>query len=100
VELKDVVQEGVGDAGIISLIVGVISAGVFSYLSIAWLLNFLQDSEYLGIHLVSLVVWSGNFECDLCRTAAKHLANINSSFFSRDATGESICGDCLFLERG
>jgi hypothetical protein len=59
-----------------------------------------EDSEYLGIHLVSLIVWSGNFECDLCRTAAKHLANINSSFFSRDATGESICGDCLFLERG
>jgi undecaprenyl-diphosphatase len=45
VELKDVVQEGVGDAGIISLIVGVISAAVFSYLSIAWLLNFLKTQS-------------------------------------------------------
>ncbi len=45
VELKDVVKEGVGGAGIISLIVGVISAAVFSYLSIAWLLNFLKTQS-------------------------------------------------------
>jgi undecaprenyl-diphosphatase len=45
VELKDVIKDGVGDAGMISLIVGTISAAVFSYLSIAWLLNFLKTQS-------------------------------------------------------
>ncbi len=45
VELKDVVKEGVGGAEIVSLIVGVISSAVFSYLSIAWLLNFLKTQS-------------------------------------------------------
>lgn len=45
VELKDVVKEGVGDAGMISLVVGTISAAVFSYLSIAWLLSFLKTQS-------------------------------------------------------
>lgn len=45
VELKDVVKEGLGDAGLLSLMVGVISAAVFSYLSIAWLLRFLQTKS-------------------------------------------------------
>ena len=45
VELKDVVKEGLGDAGLLSLCVGVISAAVFSYLSIAWLLRFLQTQS-------------------------------------------------------
>lgn len=42
VELKDVLKEGVAGSEIISLVVGTISAAVFSYLSIAWLLNFLK----------------------------------------------------------
>ena len=45
VELKDVIKDGVGDAGMLSLIVGTISAAVFSYLSIAWLLNFLKTQS-------------------------------------------------------
>lgn len=42
VELKDVVAEGLGASQLVPLIVGVISAAVFSYASIAWLLRFLQ----------------------------------------------------------
>jgi undecaprenyl-diphosphatase len=42
VELKDAVEAGLGNAGILNLIVGVASSGVFSYLAIAWLLRFLQ----------------------------------------------------------
>lgn len=45
VELKGVLEEGVGDAGLVSLVIGVISAAVFSYLSIAWLLRFLQTQS-------------------------------------------------------
>lgn len=45
VELKDAVEAGLGNAGMISLIVGVISAGVFSYLAIAWLLRYLQNQN-------------------------------------------------------
>ncbi|MFB2973562.1 undecaprenyl-diphosphate phosphatase [Aerosakkonema funiforme] len=45
VELKDVVKQGLGDAGLISVIVGVISAAIFSYLAIAWLLRFLQTQS-------------------------------------------------------
>jgi undecaprenyl-diphosphatase len=42
VELKDALKSGLAGSGLISLIVGVISAAVFSYLAIAWLLKFLK----------------------------------------------------------
>lgn len=42
VQLKDAMAEGLGNEGIISLIVGTISATIFSYLAIAWLLRYLQ----------------------------------------------------------
>ncbi|MGL5064629.1 MAG: undecaprenyl-diphosphate phosphatase [Microcoleus sp.] len=45
VELKTALGEDLGNAGIASLIVGTISAFVFSYLSIAWLLKFLQTQN-------------------------------------------------------
>lgn len=45
VELKSILSEGLGEAGILPLIVGVISAGIFSYLAIAWLLKFLQTQS-------------------------------------------------------
>ncbi len=45
VELKNVLGEGIGGAGSVSLIVGTVSAFVFSYLSIAWLLKFLQTQN-------------------------------------------------------
>ncbi|MEG4805003.1 undecaprenyl-diphosphate phosphatase [Microcoleus sp. ARI1-B5] len=45
VELKGVLGEGIGDAGVVTLIVGTISAFVFSYLSIAWLMKFLQTQN-------------------------------------------------------
>ena len=45
VELKSVLGEGIGDAGVVTLAVGTISAFVFSYLSIAWLMKFLQTQN-------------------------------------------------------
>lgn len=45
VELKGALAEGISDAGVAALIVGTISAFVFSYLSIAWLLKFLQTQN-------------------------------------------------------
>jgi len=45
VELKGALEEGISDAGVAALIVGTISAFVFSYLSIAWLLKFLQTQN-------------------------------------------------------
>lgn len=45
VELKDVVKEGFAGVGMLPLLVGVISATVFSYASIAWLLRFLQTQS-------------------------------------------------------
>lgn len=42
VELADVIKTGVGDAGFLPLIAGLISSAVFSYLAIAWLLEFLK----------------------------------------------------------
>lgn len=42
VELKDFLEQGLGDVGIMPLVVAVISAGIFSYAAIAWLLRFLQ----------------------------------------------------------
>ena len=45
VELKSVLGEGIGDAGVVTLGVGTISAFIFSYLSIAWLMKFLQTQN-------------------------------------------------------
>ena len=45
VELNGALGEGIGDAGVAALIVGTISAFVFSYLSIAWLMKFLQTQN-------------------------------------------------------
>lgn len=45
VELKSILSEDLGDAGVLPLIAGVISAGIFSYLAIAWLLKFLQTQS-------------------------------------------------------
>ncbi|MEB3336825.1 MAG: undecaprenyl-diphosphate phosphatase, partial [Leptolyngbyaceae bacterium] len=45
VELKDVLKDGLGGAGVLPIIVGVISAAVFSYASIAWLINFLKTKD-------------------------------------------------------
>jgi undecaprenyl-diphosphatase len=45
VELKDVFKEGLGSAQVLPIVVGVISAAIFSYASIAWLLRFLQTQS-------------------------------------------------------
>ena len=45
VELKGALAEGISDAGVAALIVGTISAFVFSYLSIAWLMKFLKTQN-------------------------------------------------------
>ncbi|MEG5056654.1 undecaprenyl-diphosphate phosphatase [Microcoleus sp. A2-C5] len=45
VELKGALGEGMGDAGVVTLAIGTISAFVFSYLSIAWLMKFLQTQN-------------------------------------------------------
>ncbi|MGB3267959.1 MAG: undecaprenyl-diphosphate phosphatase [Microcoleus sp.] len=45
VELKGALGEGIGGAGVPALVVGTISAFVFSYLSIAWLMKFLQTQN-------------------------------------------------------
>lgn len=42
-ELKDMVEHGLGDAAMSSLVVGLIVSAVVSYLSIAWLLRYLQN---------------------------------------------------------
>ncbi len=42
VESKDAFQVGLGGAGVLPLIVGIISTTIFSYLAIAWLLRYLQ----------------------------------------------------------
>jgi len=42
VELKDALASGLENAGVLNLIVAVVSSGIFSYLAIAWLLRFLQ----------------------------------------------------------
>jgi len=42
VELKTLLETGLGETGILPMLGGVISAGIFSYLSIAWLLRYLQ----------------------------------------------------------
>lgn len=45
VELKDAWQQGIAGGGLLPMIVGIISSAVFSYLAIAWLLNFLQKQD-------------------------------------------------------
>lgn len=45
VELKGDLGQGIGEAGVAALIVGTISSFVFSYLSIAWLMKFLQTQK-------------------------------------------------------
>ena len=45
VELKDVLKQGVTSDSIVTMVVGVISAAIFSYLAIAWLLRFLQTQN-------------------------------------------------------
>ena len=42
VELKSLLETGVAGSGLISLIGGLISSAIFSYLAIAWLIKFLQ----------------------------------------------------------
>ena len=51
VELKSALAEGLGEGTVVALIVGTISAFVFSYISIAWLLKFLQT------HNTWIFVW-------------------------------------------
>ncbi len=45
VELKDALKAGLAGAGILSIVVGVISSAVFSYIAIAWLLRYLQTKN-------------------------------------------------------
>lgn len=45
VELKSALGEGLGEGAAVALIVGTISAFIFSYISIAWLLKFLQTQN-------------------------------------------------------
>jgi undecaprenyl-diphosphatase len=45
VQLKGDLGQGIGDAEVTALIVGTISSFVFSYLSIAWLMKFLQTQK-------------------------------------------------------
>lgn len=45
VELKGLLEQGLGDAGLLPLLLSTISAAIFSYLSIAWLLRFLQTQS-------------------------------------------------------
>jgi len=42
VELKTLLETGLGETGLLPIVGGVISAALFSYLSIAWLLRYLQ----------------------------------------------------------
>lgn len=45
VELKEVFATGFDSSSITSLIIGLISAGIFSYLAIAWLIRYLQRQD-------------------------------------------------------
>lgn len=45
VELKDALDQGLGSEELISFIVGTISAAIFSYAAIAWLLRYLQTKN-------------------------------------------------------
>ncbi|ELR96348.1 undecaprenyl-diphosphate phosphatase [Gloeocapsa sp. PCC 73106] len=45
VELKEILSQGVPQSEIISVIIGIISSGIFSYLAIAWLIRYLQTKD-------------------------------------------------------
>lgn len=45
VELKGALQSGLEGAGLLPLMAGILSAAVFSYLAIAWLLRYLQTQN-------------------------------------------------------
>ena len=45
VELKGLLEDGLGNIGGVSLVAGVISSGLFSYLAIAWLIRYLQTQN-------------------------------------------------------
>lgn len=45
VELKDALEQGLSESGLLPLFVGILSAAFFSYLAIAWLLRFLQTQS-------------------------------------------------------
>lgn len=45
VEFKGVLEQGLADGAMVSLAIGVISSAIFSYLSIAWLIRFLQTQS-------------------------------------------------------
>ncbi len=45
VELKEILEQGVASSQVLSVIVGVISSAVFSYLAIAWLIKYLQTQN-------------------------------------------------------
>lgn len=54
VELKSVFVDGIGNIEILPLLVGLISATIFSYLSIAWLIRYLQSkSTWIFVGIVS-----------------------------------------------
>lgn len=54
-ELKDMVHQGLGDAAISSLVVGLIVSAVVSYLSIAWLLRYLQHHSAVFFVIYRLI---------------------------------------------
>lgn len=67
VELKDVVEAGISQNQILSLIIGVISAAIFSYLAIAWLLRYLQKQDtwvfvwyrlFFGLTILGFTIFS------------------------------------------
>jgi len=45
VELKTLLDEGFGDIGLLPTIAGIISAIIFSYITIAWLIKYLQTQD-------------------------------------------------------
>lgn len=45
VELKGLLTEGLGNIGVVSLLAGLISSAVFSYVAIAWLIRYLQTQN-------------------------------------------------------
>ncbi|MGL5034342.1 MAG: undecaprenyl-diphosphate phosphatase, partial [Microcystaceae cyanobacterium] len=65
VEIKDVFKMGLAGETLFPLIIGIISAAVFSYLSIAWLLDFLKKQStwifvwYRLIFGIAILVFSG-----------------------------------------
>jgi undecaprenyl-diphosphatase len=65
VELKEVFKTGLGSDTVLPLVLGIISAAIFSYLSIAWLLKFLQKQStwvfvwYRLIFGMAILVFSG-----------------------------------------